>query len=42
MRIRIQNISVVLPLFMFHVENRVCLSRDVQVACVTWPAATRI
>jgi hypothetical protein len=33
---------VVLPLSLFHMENRVCLSRGVLVAGATWPAATRI
>jgi hypothetical protein len=32
----------VLPLSLFHVENRVCLSRGVQVAGVTWRAMMRI
>jgi hypothetical protein len=33
---------VVLPLSLFHLKNRVCLSRGVQVIGVTWCAATRI
>jgi hypothetical protein len=33
---------VVLPLSLFHLENCVCLSCGVQVAGVTWHAATRI
>jgi hypothetical protein len=38
----IQGISVVLPLFLFCVENRVSLSRGVHVACATWREAMRI
>jgi hypothetical protein len=34
--------SIVLPLSLYRVENRVCLSRDVQVTCVACCAATRI
>jgi hypothetical protein len=37
-----QDVSVVLHLSLFDVENRVCLSRGVQVECATWWAATRI
>jgi hypothetical protein len=33
---------VVLPLSLFHLENRVCLSRGVQVAGAPWRTATRI
>jgi hypothetical protein len=33
---------VVLPLSLFHLENRVCLSRGVQVIGVAWCAAMRI
>jgi hypothetical protein len=33
---------VVLPSSLFHLENRACLSRGVQVAGVAWYAATRI
>jgi hypothetical protein len=33
---------VVLPLSLFHLENRVYLSRGVQLADVVWWAATRI
>jgi hypothetical protein len=33
---------VVLPLSLFRVENRVCLSRGVQVAGAAWRAAMRI
>jgi hypothetical protein len=33
-------VSFFLPLF--HLENRVCLSHDVQVAGAAWRAATRI
>jgi hypothetical protein len=33
---------VVLPLFLFRVENRVCLSRGVQVAGAAWWTVTRI
>jgi hypothetical protein len=33
---------VVLPLSLFCLENRVCLSRDVQVEGAVWQAATRI
>jgi hypothetical protein len=40
--IRIRNISVVLTLFFVSLENRVCLSRDVQVAGAAWRASTRI
>jgi hypothetical protein len=28
-------------LSLFHLENRVCLSRGVQVACAAWRAVTR-
>jgi hypothetical protein len=31
-----------LPLSLYHVENRVCLSRGVQVTGVAWRATTRI
>jgi hypothetical protein len=31
-----------LPLFLFRLENRVCLSRDVQVTCAIWRTVTRI
>jgi hypothetical protein len=37
-----RTILFVLPLSLFHLENRVCLSRGVQVACAVWRAATRI
>jgi hypothetical protein len=40
--IRIRNISVILPLFLFHLKNRVYLSRGVQVAGAAWWAVTRI
>jgi hypothetical protein len=40
--IRIQDILIVLPLYLIHLENRVCLSHGVQVAGVAWCAATRI
>jgi hypothetical protein len=40
--IRIQDILVVLPISLFHVENRVCLSRGVQVINATWQVAIRI
>jgi hypothetical protein len=33
---------VLLPLSLFHLENHVCLSRCVQVACVAWRAAMSI
>jgi hypothetical protein len=33
---------IILPLSLFHVENRVCLSHGVQVACAAWWAAMRI
>jgi hypothetical protein len=33
---------VVLPLSLFHLENRVCLSRVVHMAGVPWQPATRI
>jgi hypothetical protein len=33
---------VLLPLSLYHVENRVCLSHGVQVIGVAWRAATRI
>jgi hypothetical protein len=33
---------IVLPLSLYHVENRVCLSHDVQVEGATWRAAMRI
>jgi hypothetical protein len=33
---------VVLPLFFVSLDNRVCLSRGVQVAGAAWRAATRI
>jgi hypothetical protein len=32
---------MVLHLSLFHVENRICLSRGLQVIGVTWQAATR-
>jgi hypothetical protein len=32
----------VLPLSLFHLENRVCLSHGVQVAGAAWRATTRI
>ena len=35
-------VSVVLPLSLFRMEKRVCLSHCVQVAGATWRAATRI
>jgi hypothetical protein len=37
-----QDISVVLPLSLFRLENHVCLSRGVQVVGTTWRAAIRI
>jgi ABC-type multidrug transport system permease subunit len=40
--IRIQNIFVILPLFLYRVENRICLSRGVQVAGAAWHAVMRI
>jgi hypothetical protein len=40
--IQIWDISVILPLSLFHVENHVCLSRGVQVTGVAWQVATRI
>jgi hypothetical protein len=40
--IQIRDISVVLPLFLYHVENRVWLSHGVQVAGAAWRAAIRI
>jgi hypothetical protein len=33
---------MVLPLSLVHVENRVCLSRGVQVTGVAWRAAMKI
>jgi hypothetical protein len=33
---------VLLPLSLFGLENRICLSRDVQMVGATWQAATRI
>jgi hypothetical protein len=33
---------IVLPLSLFHLENRICLSRGVQTTGVTWGAVTRI
>jgi hypothetical protein len=41
-RIQIQDILVVLPLSLFHLENRVCMSHGVQVAGTTWHVAMRI
>jgi hypothetical protein len=38
----IREISVVLPYYHVRVENRVCLSRGVQVTGATWWVATRI
>jgi hypothetical protein len=38
----IWDISVVLPLFLYRVENRVCLCHGVQVAGAAWRAAMRI
>jgi hypothetical protein len=35
-------VCFVFLLSLFHLENRVCLSHGVQVACVAWRAATRI
>jgi hypothetical protein len=35
-------VVVPLPSYLFHVENRVCLSRSVQVAGTTWLTVTRI
>jgi hypothetical protein len=32
----------VFPFILFRVENRVCLSRGIQVACATWRDAMRI
>jgi hypothetical protein len=40
--IRIPDISIILPLSLFRAENRVYLSRGVQVAGAAWQAATRI
>jgi hypothetical protein len=40
--IQISDISVDLPLSLFHLENRVCLSHGMQVAGAAWWAATRI
>jgi hypothetical protein len=40
--IRIQNISVLLPLSLFRVENHVCLSLGVQVTSATWRGVMRI
>jgi hypothetical protein len=37
-----QDISFVLPLSLFHVENRVCLSYSVHVVGAAWRAAIRI
>jgi hypothetical protein len=34
--IQIQDISVVLLLSLYHVENRICLSHGVQVAGAAW------
>jgi hypothetical protein len=33
---------VVLPLSLYHVENRVCLSHDLQVVGAAWQTTTRI
>jgi hypothetical protein len=33
---------VVLPLSLYHVENRICLSRDVQVVGAVWRTLMRI
>jgi hypothetical protein len=41
-RIQIWEISIVLHLSLFLVENCVCLSRAVQVAGAAWQAATTI
>jgi hypothetical protein len=35
-------VSFVLPLFLFHLDNRVCLSECVQVIGVAWCTTTRI
>jgi hypothetical protein len=35
-------VSFCFPLILFHLENRVCLSRGVQVAGVAWRVAMRI
>jgi hypothetical protein len=40
--IQFWDILGVLPLFLVHVENRVCLSHSVQVAGAAWRALTRI
>jgi hypothetical protein len=40
--IRIQDVSFVLPLSLLSLENRVCLSRGVQVVGVAWQAVTKI
>jgi hypothetical protein len=40
--IRIWDISVVLPLFLYRVKNRVCLSHNVQVIGAAWHAVMRI
>jgi hypothetical protein len=37
-----RTISFCFLLSLFHLENRVCLSRNVQVGGVVWRAATRI
>jgi hypothetical protein len=37
-----RTVSFVLPLFLFRLENHVCLSHDVQVVGVAWRVATSI
>jgi hypothetical protein len=37
-----ETVSFILPLFLFYLENRVCLSHGVQVAGAAWHAATMI
>jgi hypothetical protein len=37
-----ETVSVGLPLSLFRLENRVCLSHSVQMTGVTWCATTRI
>jgi hypothetical protein len=40
--IRIQDISIVLALSLFHLENRICLSHGVQVVGAAWRAMMKI
>jgi hypothetical protein len=37
-----RTVLFVFPLFLFHLENRVCLSRGVQVVGAAWRVTTRI